>query len=67
MGNCTMHCKKTAKQDKDYTFLGDVSEKYSHKISEARMGFEPMIKDLQSSALDQLCYPAIWLIGNGLL
>ena len=22
------------------------------------MGFEPMIKDLQSSALDQLCYPA---------
>ena len=27
-------------------------------IAEARMGFEPMIKDLQSSALDQLCYPA---------
>ena len=28
------------------------------------MGFEPMIKDLQSSALDQLCYPAIKYIKN---
>ena len=28
------------------------------------MGFEPMIKDLQSSALDQLCYPAIIYIDN---
>ena len=28
------------------------------------MGFEPMIKDLQSSALDQLCYPAVKRINN---
>ena len=57
--------KKTAKQGNDRTFLGDVSEKFSHKISEARMGFEPMIKDLQSSALDQLCYPATEFNENG--
>ena len=25
---------------------------------EARVGFEPTIMDLQSTALDQLCYPA---------
>ena len=56
--------EKTAKQDNNYTFLGDVGEKFSHKISEARMGFEPMIKDLQSSALDQLCYPATGLSKN---
>ena len=57
--------KKTAKHGDNYTFLGDVSEKFSHKISEARMGFEPMIKDLQSSALDQLCYPAVTINDEG--
>ena len=29
------------------------------------MGFEPMIKDLQSSALDQLCYPAVTINDEG--